>query len=116
MGEAKRRKTAGGYGGDRDFQIEVLDPRDRLHRPGTLTVHVLYEHGASESGSVALGGVDNAITIGRRAAKQTGLVGNEARMSARSWIANAMTKNEHMQEGGASMITTLAMWLASTVP
>jgi hypothetical protein len=116
MGEAKRRKATGNHGGDRNPRIEILDPRDRAHRPGTLTIHILCEHGASVSGSVALGDVDKAIAIGKRAAKQTGLVGNEARMSARSWIANTMTKNEHMREGGASMITTLAMWLASTVP
>jgi hypothetical protein len=116
MGEAKRR---GSNRRDKTFPpVAISDtPGEHRHVPGTITIHVLHSSGASLSSTLALDDVEEAIDIGRRTVKKTGLSLDEARKEARSWVAGQFdADNRHLQQPTATHIAVSALWLACTAP
>jgi hypothetical protein len=117
MGAEKRRRQASNYPpAKRAGGIEIRDPTDYLHIPGTLTIQVLHDNGASLSGSVVLADVDPAIRAGRDAVRQFG-ESHDAREAARTYIADALWKEAHLRDKRTfETIIVIALWLAWTVP
>jgi hypothetical protein len=116
MGEAKRRRQTGSTT-KKAPRIEIMDPTDHPHRPGTLTIQILQDSGASLSGSMPLDDVDTAIRVADDVAKQLPGLRADARKEARSWIDSILQKGEHLRDErtGNSLIAT-ALWLAWTAP
>lgn len=111
MGEAKRRQ---GKPIDRTAQVEIRDPTDHEHVPGTLTVYVLHDSGASFTATVPLETVDEAIRLGGKFANE---LGENVRQRTRDWIHYKLIKGEHISNKAiGETIAVSALWLAWTAP
>jgi hypothetical protein len=87
-------------------------PDDRPHKPGTITVYILYGSGRRLSASVPIGEIDEALESARRIAEQ---IDGDARCEAYESIAAVMRDEyEGLQQHTAETLTAIALWLACT--
>ena len=116
MGKSKRRRPVGkGRTAQREPRVEIRDPTEHAHIPGTITVHVLHDSGAALTAAVPLGEIDTAVKDGGAIARQFDR--GEERDEARQWMLETLLDGGHARDPDvAAAIVCLAVWLASTAP
>jgi hypothetical protein len=94
---------------NRDFEsigLHVGELCDHPHVSNTITVYALHDSGPGLAGTVPLGGVSEVLKIGGQICKAMGE--KTGRMAARTFIADALRRGQHLKEKGAEQIIVTA--------